>query len=74
MTNGDGNEARRRSGKLWKVLVVGGMTLAAGCAGNQKSGDKGSSSTGSSSSDTGATGADTSHGGGGSGGGGAGGW
>jgi hypothetical protein len=55
MANGDrqGTTARRTV-KLWKVLVVGGMALATACAGNQKgsSGDKGSSS-GTSSSDSG---------------------
>ncbi len=43
----------RRGAKLWRVLVAGGMALAAACAGAHKEGSS-SSSTGSSGSDTGA--------------------
>lgn len=48
--------------RLWQVLVVGGMALAAACAGNQKSGS------------TGTSGSDNTGQSGGSSGGGTGGW
>ncbi len=61
MANGDRKGATaRRSRKLWKVLVAGGMALAAACAGMQKgnsgSGSSGSSNGGSSSNGGGAAG------------------
>jgi hypothetical protein len=58
---------RPRGARLWRVLVVGGMALAAACAGTQK----GSQGTGSTEG-SGQTG--SSAGGGGESGGGAGGW
>jgi hypothetical protein len=52
MANDDGKAAvGRRSSRLRKVLVAGGVALAAGCAGMHKDSK---SSTGSSSSDSGA--------------------
>ncbi len=63
MASGDRRDAAaRRSRKLWKVLVAGGMALAAACAGMQKGNssgsgsDTGSSNSGSSSNGGGAAG------------------
>jgi len=64
MKNGDlKDNVARRGAKLWKVLVVGGMALAAACASMQK--DKGG--TGSSDPGTAQSGSSNGHGGGASG-------
>jgi uncharacterized membrane protein YgcG len=67
MADGDRKDAViRRSMKLWKVLVAGGMALAAACAGMHKESSSGSGNDGSSTG--------TSNNGGNSNGGGASGW
>jgi len=71
----DGTAPRTRNAKLWRVLVAGGVALAAACAGMQKSGSSSSGSGGESGSQ-GTSGTSGADGGGMSGGnaGGAGGW
>lgn len=64
-------DPRARSARLWRVLVAGGMALAAACAGPQKTGSSGTGS-GESGSRSGASGDEGTPSGGG--GGGAGGW
>ncbi len=63
MTNGDRKDAAaRRSAKLWKVLVAGGMALASACAGMNKESPSGS---GSGASNTGSSNDGSSQSGGG---------
>jgi len=52
--------AARRSARLFKVLVAGGMSLAAACAGMRGEGSSGSGNGGSSDTATGTAGASSS--------------
>jgi hypothetical protein len=42
-----------RGARLWRVLVLGGMAIAAACAGSQKGGSTGSSNAGQSTGSSG---------------------
>jgi hypothetical protein len=48
-----------RGARLWRVLVLGGMAIAAACAGSQKGGSTGSGNAGQATGSNGSSGGGT---------------